>query len=228
MKVSVIIQVYNEEKFIKNCLESLMKQEEKPDEIIIVDNNCTDNTIKHVKKYKDIKIIKETKQGMIPARNTGFNNAKNEIIVKCDADTILHPNWIKNIKNNFSQNASIIGISMPIRLSEVPLIGQSIALFYIYLLIPRLMIGFYPFLGPSYAIKKTIWNKVKNRICLDEKAVHEDIDLCLHINKYGKIYHDGKTIVDSSARRIINNPLSFFGEYNFRFFKMLYSHRHLV
>ena len=56
MKVSVVIPVYNEEKYIKNCLESLMKQEEKPDEIIVVDNNCTDETINIVKKYNGIKI----------------------------------------------------------------------------------------------------------------------------------------------------------------------------
>lgn len=228
MKISVVIPVYNEEKLINDCLDSLMKQEEKPDEIIIVDNNCTDNTIKIVKTYKGVRVIKEIKQGMIPARNTGFNTAKNEIIAKCDADTVLPPSWITNIKDSFSQNISIVGISMPIRLSEIPLVGQSTALFYIYLLIPRLMIGFYPFLGPSYAFRKIVWNKVKNITCSDEKKVHEDIDLCLHIKKYGKIYHDGKTIVSSSARRIINNPMSFFLEYNIRFFKMLFSHRHLV
>ncbi|EKE15471.1 MAG: glycosyltransferase [uncultured bacterium] len=228
MKVSVVIPVYNEEKLIKNCLDSLIMQDVKADEIIIVDNNCTDNTINIVRKYSNIRIIKEKKQGMIPSRNTGFNNAKYEIIAKCDADTVLPVDWIKNIKYNFSRDVSIVGISMPIRLSEIPLIDQSIVFFYIYLFIPRLMIGFYPFLGPSYAIRKTIWNKIKNIICTDEKKVHEDIDLCLHIKKYGKIYHDGKTIVDSSARRIINNPLSFFGEYNIRFFKMLYTHRHLA
>lgn len=228
MKISVVIPVYNEENLIKNCLDSLARQDDKPDEIIIVDNNCNDNTIKLVKKYKDIKIIREKEQGMIPARNAGFNKAENEIIAKCDADTILPLNWIKNIKNNFSKDFSLVGISMPIRISDVPIVGRSTILFYIYMLVPRLMIGVYPFMGPSYAIKKTVWNKVKNRICLDEKAVHEDIDLCLHIRKYGKIYHDGNIIVASSARRIINNPLSFFGEYNIRFFKMLYSHRHLV
>ena len=228
MKVSVVIPVYNEEKRIKNCLDSLMKQEEKPDEIIVVDNNCTDKTIEIVKKYKDIKIIKENKQGMIPARNKGFNNAKNEIIAKCDADTVLPPNWIKNIKDDFFQDPSLIGISMPIRLNDIPVIGHFTTLFYIYMSIPRLMIGVYPLLGPSYAIKKIIWNKIKDKICLDDTKVHEDIDLCLHVRKYGKIYHDGRTIVASSARRIINNPLSFFGEYNFRFFKMFYSHRHLV
>ena len=229
MGVSVVIPVFNEEKRIKNCLDSLMCQKEKPDEIIVVDNNCTDKTISIVKKYKDIKIIiRETRQGMIPARNTGFNNAKNEIIAKCDADTVLPSNWIKNIKTNFSQDSSLVGISMPISLNDVHLVGSSTFLFYIYMLIPRLIIGVYPMVGPSYAIRKTVWNKVKSKICLDDKVVHEDIDLSLHVKKYGKIFHDKKTIVSSSARRIITNPLSFFGEYNIRFFKMLYSHRYLA
>lgn len=228
MKVSVVVPVYNEEKYIKNCLDSLLRQTEKPDEIIVIDNNCTDKTIEIVKKYKGIKIIKEKKQGMIPTRNAGFNVSKFEIIAKCDADTILPPDWIKNIKNSFSRDPSIIGISMPIQFSDLPVIARSLTLFYIYIFIPRLMIGVYPFLGPSYSIKKIIWDKVKNEICIDEKIVHEDIDLCLHVKKYGKIYHDGKTPVFSSARRIINNPLSFFGEYNIRFLKMFFSHRHLV
>ncbi len=228
MKVSIIIPVYNEEKYIKNCLDSLMKQEEKPDEIIVVDNNCTDKTISIVKKFKDVKIIQEKKQGIAHARNAGFNAANSDILARCDADTILPPDWIKNIKNNFSRDPSLVGISMPIRLSDVPIIGRSTILFYIYMLIPRLMIGVYPMFGPSYAIKKAVWNKVKDKICLDDKAVHEDIDLCLHVKKHGKIFHDGRTIVASSARRIISNPLSFFGEYNIRFFKMFFSHRHLV
>ena len=63
MKVSVVIPVYNEEKKISNCLNSLMKQDEKPDEIIVVDNNCIDKTISIVKKYATVKIIQEKKTG---------------------------------------------------------------------------------------------------------------------------------------------------------------------
>ena len=224
MKVSVVISVYNEEKYIKTCLDSLMKQEEKPDEIIVVDNNCTDKTVSIVKKYKGIKIIQEKKQGMIPARNAGFNKAENEILAKCDADTVLPPDWIKNIKNDFSQDTSIIGISMPIQLNDFPLLGRSVIPFYVYMLIPRLMIGVCPLTGPSYVIKKTIWNKVKYKICLDDKKVHEDIDLSFHIKKFGKIYHDSKIIAKSSGRRLKYNPFSFLGEYTFRFLKMLKDH----
>lgn len=228
MKVSVVIPVYNEEKYIKKCLDSLLKQVEKPDEIIVVDNNSTDKTIEMVKKYKNIKIIKETIQGMTPARNAGFSQAKYEIIVKCDADSTLSADWIKNIKNDFSHGSSIVAVSMPIKLNDIGLVGKSTIPFYIYMFIPTLMTGFYYLIGPGYAIKKTVWNKIKDEICLDDKKVHEDIDLSFHLKKHGEIYHDGKNAVFSSARRIVNNPFSFFGEYIYRFFKMYWNHRHLI
>lgn len=228
MKVSVVIPVYNEEKYIKNCLDSLTKQVEKPDEIIVVDNNSTDKTIELVKKFKNIKIIKETIQGMTPARNAGFNQSKYEIIAKCDADSTLSADWIKNIKDDFSRDPSIAAVSMPIKLNDIGFVGRSTIPFYIYMFIPTLMTGFYYLIGPGYAIKKTVWNKIKDEICLDDKKVHEDIDLSFHLKKHGKIFHDGKNAVSSSARRIVNNPFSFFGEYIYRFFKMYWNHRHLI
>lgn len=228
MKVSIVIPVYNEEKYIKNCLDSLMNQEEKPDEIIVVDNNCTDKTIKIVEKYKDIKIIKEKKQGMIPTRNAGFNFASGDIIARCDADTILPVKWVKNIKQHFLEDESIVAISIPILIYDIPGGNKSLFPFYLYMFIPRVIMGLYPLLGPSYAVKKSAWEKIKNEVCLDDNVVHEDIDLSFHIKKLGKIYHDKKTIILTSGRRLKYNPLSFFGEYTLRFFKMLISHRQFI
>jgi glycosyltransferase involved in cell wall biosynthesis len=227
MKVSVVIPVYNEEKRIKACLDSLMAQTEKPDEIIVVDNNCTDKTIDIVKRYPEVIIVVEKKQGMTPARNAGFNSARFEIVAKCDADTILPSNWIKKIKFNFSQNSAIVGLSFPVSINDMKILGESTLPFYLWMFIPRLMIGVYPMIGPGYAIKKDAFDKIKNELCLNDRIVHEDIDLSIHIKKYGKIFHDNELVVASSARRIINNPLSFFGEYIFRFFKMMWSHRHI-
>ena len=228
MKVSVVIPVYNEEKYIKNCLDSLMKQEEKPDEIIVIDNNCTDNTTNVVKKYKNIKVIRERKQGIIAARNAGFDHAQGNIIARCDADTILPVKWVKNIKQHFLEDELIVAISMPILIHDIPGGNKFLLLFYLYMFIPRIIMGLYPLLGPSYAVKKSAWEKIKNEVCFDDNIVHEDIDLSFHIKKLGKIYHDKKTIVLTSGRRLKHNPLSFFGEYTLRFFKMLISHRDLV
>ncbi len=75
MKISVIVPVHNEEKYIGECIESLLKQSVPADEIIIINNNSTDNTVAIVKKYP-VKLLNEKKQGITFARNKGLNIAK--------------------------------------------------------------------------------------------------------------------------------------------------------
>lgn len=224
MKISVVIPAYNEEKHIENCLDSLMKQERKPDEILVVDNNSTDSTAEIVRKYKTVTLIKEKKQGIIPTRNTGFDMAKGDIIARCDADTIVPENFVKNILEDFEKNNSIVAVSMPIMFYDVPVIRRFRFLYYPYMFVPKILLGHYCLVGPGMAVRKKIWNKIRPDLCTDEKAVHEDVDVSLHIEKYGKIFHDKNILVKASGRRPMYNPLSFFGEYTWRFFKMLWHH----
>jgi len=81
-------------------------------------------------------------------------------------------------------------------------------------------------LGPNMAISKKIWKKIKKEVCFDEKNIHEDIDLSLHILKNkGRIFYDWQLIVYASARRITKTPWIFFLNYPWRLIKNLVSHR---
>jgi glycosyltransferase involved in cell wall biosynthesis len=228
MKVSVVIPVYNEEKRIKKCLDSLVNQSEKPDEIIVVDNNCTDGTIGIVKKYKEVTIVKESKQGILFARNAGFDRATGDVIARSDADTILPANWIKSIKQAFMKDKNIIALSTPVFVYGFGFMDIFSFFYYAYMFIPMMMMGHYPLVGPSMAIKRSIWEKVREELCTDQVKVHEDLDVSFHIKKLGVIYHDKKNLVFTSGRRMLYSPASFFGEYTYRFFKMYFSHRHLL
>jgi len=228
MRVSVVIPVYNEESRIKNCLDSLMKQDDKPNEIIVVDNNSTDNTVSIVKKYKDIKIINEKNQGITPARNKGFDTAKYEIIARCDADSVLPDNWVKQIREVFSKNKNVVGFTNPIVFYDLPVIVKSSLPSDIFYYLSKAIIGIPTLIGPSLGITKKVWMKVKKEICLDDKKVHEDIDLAIHLKKYGDIFFEPNVIVQISGRRIKYNPTSFFIEYPLRLIRMLKSHRHLL
>lgn len=222
MRVSVVIPIFNEEKYLEKCLESLENQEQKADEIIIVDNNCTDKSIDIAKKYK-VRIIKENKQGMICARNTGFNSTSYEVIARCDADVILPPSWIRTIKNNFKDH-SVQALTGGFNFYDLGFNIQS--LINIYLKIVKFLIGGEILLGPNMVIRKELWQELKDKVCLDDKKVHEDIDLSLHIIKKGiKIRRDQSLSVDVSARRIKHNPLSFFIEYPVRLVKTILMHR---
>ena len=207
LKISVVIPVYNEEKYLAKNLDSLMAQNVKPDEIIIVDNNSTDNSVAIAKEYP-VKIIHESKQGMIPARNRGFNEARYDIIARTDADTILPPTWIKRIKKTFL-NEEFVAISGPASFYDLPKIVKRTSLsttkssrfIKSYNTIVRQFLKHDCLYGPNYALRKNAWEQIKNSVCLDDKKVHEDLDIAIHISPFGKIKFINSLLVKTSARR---------------------------
>lgn len=222
MTISVVIPAHNEEEFLEMCLKSVINQVEKADEIIVVDNNSTDKTAEIARKYK-VKLVSETKQGISYARNKGFNSAKSDIIARCDADVKVPKDWIKKIKANF-ENHKIDALSGIASFFDDPLNTNITTKQYMDLM--RVMLnGKETMIGPNMALTKEIWNKVKDGVCLDNKLVHEDMDLAIHIAKVGgKIRRDNSLVVEVSARRWLNNPRSGFIEYPARVIKTLRNH----
>lgn len=223
MNISVVIPVFNEEAYIQSCLESLAAQTQRPFEIIVVDNNCTDNTIPIAKKY-GAKILKEDRQGMIFARNAGFNKASGDIIARCDADTIVAKDWISRIRKNFNDK-QIIALAGPFNYYDAPFAGKNSFLINLYIKVMAFILNQNILVGPNMALRKETWNKVKKEICLDDNRVHEDIDLSIHLGKIGKIKFDPEFKVAVSARRIKKNPVSFFLEYPVRLLNTIKNHR---
>ena len=77
-KVSIVIPVWNEEKNIIRTLSSISKMNTPlPTELIVVDNNSTDNTVK-ILQFLGVKVVKEPKQGIAHTRLTGLMAAKGE------------------------------------------------------------------------------------------------------------------------------------------------------
>ena len=156
---------------------------------------------------------------MIYARNTGFDSAKYELIVRCDADTKVSKAWLKNIKVHFEKD-KIDALSGPIRFFDVPQTRYHKIIADIYNDGAVLVYQHRILDGPNMALTKKIWEKVRNKVCLIDKDVHEDADLAVHIDKAGgKIKYFKDVIVDASGRRMLNNPGSFFLEYPWKHVK---------
>lgn len=110
--VSIITPVYNGEKYIEECIKSVLNQSYKNIEMIIIDDGSTDNSENIIKKYtKSFPFIKYIKcnenNGIWAARNIGIEKAKGRFISFLDADDIYKENKIKNqinymLKNNYS------------------------------------------------------------------------------------------------------------------------------
>lgn len=139
--ISIIIPAHNEEKTLPLCLDSLVNQESPlpSHEVIVVDNHSTDNTEIVSKQYIDklnLKVIKEPRQGVSFARNTGAREANGSFLVFLDADNIVESDFLSNVESHSKLYDAATFFCLPI---EKTLSGHLVFLLLelIKIIIPR-------------------------------------------------------------------------------------------
>lgn len=110
--VSVVVPMYNVEKYIETCIQSVLAQTFRHYEIICVDDGCTDNTLQILDQFNDhrIKLVRQKNRGLSGARNTGIHEAKGIYIALLDADDFWHPDKLSIHVTHLNNNPEI-GIS---------------------------------------------------------------------------------------------------------------------
>lgn len=106
---SIIIPVYNVEVYIKDCIDSVLRQECKEYEMILIDDGSIDYSgnicDEYSEKYPDIHVIHQDNQGLSGARNMGIRYAKGKYLVYLDSDDMMAPGALQNLKQAvFEQN----------------------------------------------------------------------------------------------------------------------------
>lgn len=110
-KVSVIIPIYNAEKFLSLCLESIINQTYKNLEIVLVNDGSLDNSIEICRQYAErdnrIKIIDDKNRGVSYARNKGIEKATGQYILFIDSDDIVKKNYIDILVKKINKNTNL-------------------------------------------------------------------------------------------------------------------------
>ncbi len=203
-QVSVVIPAYNEEKYIENSLFSLLESEQKTQinyEVILVDNNSSDQTVKLAQKFAkgmNLRIIEESKQGRGIARARGFEEARGEIILSADADTIFYRGWIETLV--FAITGNIVAATTSCKITDCSPLTNALVNFtqpksaFLY----RLFFGHYWLAGFSFGISKSVY-KASGGFDIGLQA-QEDIDLSFRVAKLGKIKFINKPVIFSGRR----------------------------
>ncbi len=99
--ISIIVPIYNTEKYLKECIDSIIAQTYENLEIILVDDgspdNCPEICDSYCKKDGRITVIHKTNSGVSDARNQGLNAAKGEYVVFVDSDDYVKPDYIETL-----------------------------------------------------------------------------------------------------------------------------------
>lgn len=120
--ISVIVPVYNVEKYLDKCVESIVNQTYKELEIILVDDGSTDNCPamcdNWAKKDNRIKVIHKENGGVSSARNIGLDNVTGEYIGFVDSDDYLEPNMYELLIENLTVTNSDISVCSTFLVNE--------------------------------------------------------------------------------------------------------------
>ena len=96
--ISIIVPIYNVEKYLSRCVDSILNQTFTDFELILVDDGSTDNSGKICDEYAEkdcrIKVIHKDNWGVSSARNVGLENSVGEYIMFCDSDDFVEKNAV--------------------------------------------------------------------------------------------------------------------------------------
>lgn len=177
-KYSIIIPVYNVEKYIKKCLDSVINQTYKDFEVIVVNDGTKDNSMEIVKDY-DVKIITQENQGLSAARNRGVQEAKGEYLIFVDSDDYLDKDLLKELNQSMKNHPDLVRFQMREVLEETSEeIDYKESAFYDKNGVEAFsLICKYHFVEPAcaYAIRTKYYKE--NHFEFKKNTVHEDFGL---------------------------------------------------
>ncbi len=207
--LSIIIPVFNEEDYIGACLDAIAAQSVLPDEVIVVDNNSTDATLDIVNRYDFVTVISEKRQGVVYARDTGFDCVTSDLIGRIDADTILPKSWVKTVLNIMFDD-TIFAATGPVSYYDMPSPKTNYKIDH--LIRKNLYRGapHVPFLfGSNMVIRKDAWQSLRDEVCRS-KELHEDLDLAVHMmQQHRPICYRSEMLASTSSRRYDDDVVSF-------------------
>lgn len=183
LALTLIIPAYNEEQHLENCLMAVAAQTVMPDEVIVIDNNSTDNTASVAKQYPFVTLVFEKQQGIVYARNAGFDAARSDLIGRIDSDTILPPDWVRNVKEHYTTR----GHNQPYFAATGPSHFRNPLGKYVWYPLHRLLFfwasrfwtGHHTLSGSNMYMTRELWQRIRPG-CM-RTDIHEDMDLAIHI-----------------------------------------------
>ena len=196
MHVSVILTIRNESAHIKKCLDSIINQSYEDFEIIILDDNSTDNTVEIVNTFNDKRIrlynALQKELGHANLRNYALKKACGKYIFITDGDCVPHYDWISEGLRVF-ENENCVGVEGKTFYESIKSI--TVADYYTQ----RLVSGGFMTCNVAY-----LRDSIIEAGYFDPKFkyVYEDRDLGMRIKKLGKIYFESNMLVFHQQKKV--------------------------
>lgn len=198
MMFSFIIPTRNEGDYLEGCLRSILNQERKNFEIIVVDTQSIDKTKKIAKRY-GARIIEESKKGPSAARNKGANHSSGQILIFCDADVRFEKDFLEKVEKKFIEN--IGGCTFKLHPYDANKKIYELAYDYANKIAKFLnKIGLTITTGSCFAYRKDVF--IRSGGFNEMLLTNEDHDLAIKVNKVKRFMFFEDILIETSSRRV--------------------------
>ena len=210
MKLSFVIPANNEERYIAQCLESIISESIKSKrdiEIIVVNNASTDRTKEIILSFPKVKLVDEPRKGLPQARQAGFLSSSGDLIANVDADSKIPSDWIEKVFDYFSRNDRLVALSGPYVYYDFSKTKNFfVRAFYYpgYLLnqLNHFLFGKVAMLqGGNFILKRSALEKIGG-FNTNIKFYGEDTDIARRIKDQGEVKFTFDLPMYTSARRL--------------------------
>lgn len=207
---SVVVPVKDDAVELRGLLDALAAQTELPLEIIVVDNGSTDDSAA-VAAAAGCLVISEPRPGIAAASRTGYDAARGDLILRCDADARPGPTWVAAHRRSHaharrpahSRARRVVAVTGPAHFRLPRPFDVIIAVLYLggYALAAGAALGHWPLFGTTMSLRRDWWIQVRDQVSASPD-VHDDMDLSFRVRPDETVHVTSSVTVGMSPRAL--------------------------
>lgn len=218
IRLSVVIPVLDDSAHLVRCLEALAGQTAAPFEVVVVDNGSSDDSAAVALRH-GARVVPEPVRGIPAAAACGYDAARGDVIVRCDADTVPPAGWLERIQSTFTLDRDLAALTGPGTFVDLPPVrGWFARIVYMrgyYWGIHAALAGI-PLWGSNMALRRDVWLAVRGDVSREDPRVHDDIDLSFQLDATMRVRYDRDLVVGVSGRTF-DSPAAFWRRLSWAF-----------
>jgi glycosyltransferase involved in cell wall biosynthesis len=204
LTVSVVIPVKDDADALRACLPLLAAQRRAPDEVVVVDNGSTDDSAQ-VARSHGARVVVEPAPGIPAAAAAGYDAARGDLVVRCDADTLPPPGWLEAVVRHFDADPDLDALTgtgefYGVGRLRAAVVGRAYLAAYRHAM--HAAMAHPPLWGSNMAMRRTVWLAVRADVQRVDPESHDDVDLSFALGPGARIRYDPAVRVRVSGRSL--------------------------